>query len=216
MEVAFIWPLRYLAIGNELMKTIDSSVDKDTVKSPSWLRMAQIGLGAIAVILSITIMANPGQAVVLMVFTASILLLIVGIERVITGLFVPRKDRSRLVTVGLGILVILIAATTMAFPVGTTVLLTFVLAVALLFDGISRIVHGIGDKQSKGWTKGLSIGVGGVEVALSGLIMVSPAFGAATVGFLIGIALLLVGIQIVVAGISGRKKSTEISYTRND
>ena len=215
MEVAFIWPLRYIAIGNELMKTIDSSVDKDTVKSPSWLRMAQIGLGAIAVILSITIMANPGQAVVLMVFTASILLLIVGIERVITGLFVPRKDRSRLVTVGLGILVVLIAAA-LAFPVGTTVLLTFVLAVALLFDGISRIVHGIGDKESKGWTKGLSIGVGGVEVALSGLIMVSPAFGAATVGFLIGIALLLVGIQIVVAGISGRRKSMEISYTRND
>jgi hypothetical protein len=42
------------------MKTIDSSVDKDTVKSPGWLRMAQIGLGAIAVILSIAIMANPG------------------------------------------------------------------------------------------------------------------------------------------------------------
>lgn len=155
-------------------------------------------------------MANPGLAVVLIVFTASILLLIVGIERVIMGLFVPRKDRSRL------ILVILIAATAMAFPVGTTVLLTFVLALALLFDGISRIVHGIGDKQSKGWTKGLSIGVGGVEVALSGLIMVSPAFGAAAVGFLIGIALLLVGIQIVVAGISGRRKSMEISYTRND
>lgn len=215
MEVAFIWLLCYFAIGNELKKTIDSSVDKDTVKSPSWLRMAQIGLGAIAVILSITIMANPGLTVVLMVFTASILLLIVGIERVITGLFVPRKDRSRLATVGLGILVILIAAA-MAFPVGTTVLLTFVLLVALLFDGISRIVHGIGDKESKGWTKGLSIGVGGVEVALSGLIMVSPAFGAATVGFLIGIALLLVGIQIVVAGISGRRKSMEISYTRND
>jgi uncharacterized membrane protein HdeD (DUF308 family) len=198
------------------MKTIDSSVDKDTVKSPSWLRMAQIGLGAIAVILSITIMANPALTVVLLVFTASILLLIVGIERVITGLFVKRKDRSRLATVGLGILVILIAAAAMAFPVGTTVLLTFVLAVALLFDGISRIVHGIGDKESQGWNKGLSIGVGGVEVALSGLIMVSPTFGAATVGFLIGIALLLVGIQIVVAGISGRRKQMEISSTRND
>ena len=57
----------------------------------------------------------------MVVFTASILLLIVGIERVITGLFVPRKERSRLVTVGLGILVILIAVTAMAFPVGTTV-----------------------------------------------------------------------------------------------
>ena len=198
------------------MKTIDSSVDKDTVKSPGWLRMAQIGLGAIAVILSIAIMANPGLTTILVVFTASILLLIVGIERVITGLFVQRKNRSRLVTVGLGILIILIAVAAMAFPVGTTVLLTLVLAVALLFDGISRIVHGIGDKESQGWARALSIGVGGTEVALSGLIMVSPAFGAATIGFLIGIALLLAGIQIVVAGISGRRKQMKILDTRND
>jgi uncharacterized membrane protein HdeD (DUF308 family) len=198
------------------MKTIDSSVDKDTVKSPSWLRMAQIGLGAVAVILSIAIMANPALTTVLVVFTASILLFIVGIERVISGLFVQRKNRSRLVTVGLGILVILIAAAAMAFPIGTTVLVTLVLAVALLFDGISRIVHGIGDKESQRWTKALSIGVGGMEVALSGLIMVSPAFGAATVGFLIGIALLLAGIQIVVAGISGRRKQMKILDTRND
>ena len=198
------------------MKTIDSSVDKDTVKSPSWLRMAQIGLGTIAVILSIAIIANPALTTVLVVFTASILLLIVGIERVITGLFTQRTNRSRLVTVGLGILVILIAAAAMAFPVGTTVLITLVLAVALLFDGISRIVHGIGNKESQGWTKALSIGVGGIEVVLSGLIMVSPAFGAATIGFLIGIALLLAGIQIAVAGISGRKKQVKILDTRND
>jgi uncharacterized membrane protein HdeD (DUF308 family) len=198
------------------VKTIDSSVDKDTVKSPSWLRTAQIGLGAIAVILSIAIITNPGLTTVLVVFTASILLLIVGIERVITGLFTQRTNKSRLVTVGLGILVILIAAAAMAFPVGTTVLLTLVLAVALLFDGISRIVHGIGDKESHGWSKALSIGVGGMEVALSGLIMVSPAFGATTIGFLIGIALLLAGIQIAVAGISGRRKEMKILHTRND
>ena len=48
-----------------------------------------------------------------------------------------------------------------------------------------------------------------MEVALSGLIMVSPAFGGAMIGFLIGIALLLAGIQIVVAGISGRRKTNE-------
>jgi uncharacterized membrane protein HdeD (DUF308 family) len=173
-------------------------------------------LGAIAVILSIAIMSNPGLTAVLVVLTASILLIIVGIEWVITGLFIQRRNRSRLVTVGLGILVILIAAAAMAFPVGTTVLVTLVLAVALLFDGISRIVHGIGDKESQRWTRALSIGVGGMEVALSGLIMVSPAFGAATIGFLIGIALLLAGIQIVVAGISGRRKQLKILDTRND
>jgi uncharacterized membrane protein HdeD (DUF308 family) len=46
--------------------------------------------------------------------------------------------------------------------------------------------------------------------------MVSPAFGAATIGFLIGIALLLAGIQIAVTGISGRKKQVKILDTRND
>jgi hypothetical protein len=55
-----------------------------------------------------------------------------------------------------------------------------------------------------------------MEVALSGQIMVSPAFGAATIGFLIGIALLLAGIQIVVAGISGRRKQMKLLDTRND
>jgi uncharacterized membrane protein HdeD (DUF308 family) len=37
------------------------------------------------------------------------------------------------------------------------------------------------------------------------MILVSPVIGAALVGILIGIALLIVGIQVVVAGVSGRR-----------
>jgi uncharacterized membrane protein HdeD (DUF308 family) len=37
------------------------------------------------------------------------------------------------------------------------------------------------------------------------MILISPAIGTALVGVLIGIALLIVGIQVVVAGISGRR-----------
>lgn len=39
---------------------------------------------------------------------------------------------------------------------------------------------------------------------------------AATIGFLIGIALLLAGMQIVVAGILGRRKQMKILDTRNN
>jgi uncharacterized membrane protein HdeD (DUF308 family) len=46
-----------------------------------------------------------------------------------------------------------------------------------------------------------------LEIILSIMILVSPAIGAALVGILIGIALLIVGIQVVVAGISGRRTS---------
>lgn len=48
----------------------------------------------------------------------------------------------------------------MIFPVGTTVFLIIIMGIALLIDGISRLVHGIGDKESSGWSRGFRIGVG--------------------------------------------------------
>jgi uncharacterized membrane protein HdeD (DUF308 family) len=110
-------------------------------------------------------------------------------------------------TIGFGILVIILAAIAIAFPVLATIFLVFLIAFALLFDGISRIIHGVGDKESHAWARGFSIGVGILEIILSIMILVSPAIGAALVGILIGIALLIVGIQVVVAGISGRRTS---------
>ena len=163
----------------------------------------QIGLGAIVIILSISILSQPAIATVSLVVIAAIILLIVGIERVIYGVFIRHK--SRLPTIGFGILVIILAAIAIAFPVWTTVFLIYLIAFALLFDGISRITHGAGDRESHGWSRGFSIGVGVLEIILSIMILVSPVIGAALVGILIGIALLIVGIQVVVAGISGRR-----------
>jgi uncharacterized membrane protein HdeD (DUF308 family) len=172
-------------------------------KSPSWVRAVQIGLGAIVIILSISILSQPAIATVSLVVIAAIILLIVGIERVIYGVFI--RHRSRLPTIGFGILVIILAAIAIAFPVWTTAFLIYLIAFALLFDGISRIAHGVGDKESRGWARGFSIGVGILEIILSIMILVSPVIGAALVGILIGIALLIVGIQVVVAGVSGRR-----------
>jgi uncharacterized membrane protein HdeD (DUF308 family) len=173
------------------------------LKSPGWVRFAQIGLGAIVIILSIAILVQPAIATVSLIVIAAVILLIVGIERVIYGIFI--RHRSRLPVIGLGILVIILASIAIAFPVWTTVFLIYLVAFALLFDGIARIVHGTGDKESRGWSRGFSIGVGILELALSIMILVSPAIGAALVGILIGIALLIVGIQIIVSGISGRR-----------
>ena len=63
------------------------------LKAPRWSRAAQIGLGAIAIILSILILAFPGTAIVSMVLIIGILYLIVWIESVISGLIVKSKAR---------------------------------------------------------------------------------------------------------------------------
>jgi uncharacterized membrane protein HdeD (DUF308 family) len=180
-------------------------------KSPGWRRAAQIGLGALAIILAIIAMVFPGATVVSIVIILAIALLIVGIEKVISGIFFEHK--SRFAAIGLGILVIILAIIALAFPVGATTVLIFILAFALMFDGFARIIQGFGDKQERGWIRGFYIGVGVLAVIISVMILVSPFFGAALAGLLIGIALLIIGIQVISAGIAGREARLRPSMT---
>jgi uncharacterized membrane protein HdeD (DUF308 family) len=93
----------------------------------------------------------------------------------------------------------------MAFPVGTTLFLVILVAVALLFDGISRVVHGLRHKEQSKLDRAFTIGVGAIEIALAIFILVFPEIGFEFVAFVIAIALLITGIQIIVAGLTGRR-----------
>ena len=59
-----------------------------------------------------------------------------------------------------GIIVIILVLIVTIFPIGTTVFLIILIEIVLLIDGISRLIHGFGDKESRGWSRGFSIGVG--------------------------------------------------------
>ena len=174
-------------------------------KSPGWMRAVQIGLGIIALVLSAYVLAYPAITFVTIVYVLGIVLLIVGIERVISGIFEHSPGGSRWGSVGLGILVIIIALIVMAFPVGTGVFLLILLALALLFDGIARVIHGFGNKTRGKANRTFSIIAGIIAIGLSIAIMASPVFGAELVGILLAIALIIIGIQIIVAGITGSR-----------
>jgi uncharacterized membrane protein HdeD (DUF308 family) len=174
-----------------------------TSKSPGWKRAVQIGLGVLAIALAIYAIVFPGITLVTLVTILAIIFLIVGIEKVISGIFIP--SGSRWATVGLGILVIILASIALAFPVGTTVALFIFLGFALLFDGIARIIHGFGDRTQRGWVRGFYIGVGVLAVVFGALMIVSPFFGAVLAGLVIAIILLIIGIQMISAGFGGRE-----------
>lgn len=167
------------------------------------MRAAQIGLGAIAIILSTLILIHPAASIVSITVILSTILLVVGIERVLSGILVD--NNSRWGSIGLGILVIILASIFLSFPVGTTVFLLLLIAVALLFVGIAGIIRGIGDKQGSVGSRGFSVVAGGIAVAVSGLIMASPLYGAVFASLVLGIALLVIGIQIIAGGLAGRK-----------
>jgi uncharacterized membrane protein HdeD (DUF308 family) len=172
-------------------------------KSPGWMRAAQIALGVIALVLSVYILAYPVLTFVTIVLLLGIVLFVVGIERIIQGIVAPGK--SRWGTIGLGILVLIISIIVMAFPGAFGVFLIILLAIGLLFDGIARVYHGATDKTRGRWSRIFSIAAGIIEIVLSLTILAAPVIGAELVSFLLAIALLIVGIQIIVAGITGSR-----------
>jgi uncharacterized membrane protein HdeD (DUF308 family) len=179
------------------------------MKSPKGIRISQIVLGGIAIALSLAIISSPGVGIATITFLLSITLLVVGIERLVTG-FTPSEQSksSRFGNIGLGALAALLGIAVVAFPLFTTGVLVSLLALGLLFIGIARIIHGISDKNISKWSKGFLVGVGILSLAVSFTVIAYPAFGVSLLTLVLGISLLIIGIQSVAYAISGHQRRT--------
>ncbi|WP_458747049.1 HdeD family acid-resistance protein [Candidatus Nitrosocosmicus sp. T] len=176
-------------------------------KSPVWVRAAQIGLGIIILILSIVVLLNPVIGGISIIFILALLLFFAGIEKVVSGII--GKGKSRFANIALGIIVIIISLIAMTYPVGATVIVVVLLGIALLVDGISRIIHGLKSRKETGKSNLFGMGVGALEVIFAIAVIVIPNIGIALAGILIGIALLITSIQIIYAGVTGRSRSKD-------
>ena len=175
-------------------------------KSPGWVRAVQIGLGVLTIALSIFALAFPATTFISIIWILAIVLFFVGIEEIIVGIFSPR--RSKWSTIGLGILVLIFAGIAMSFPVATAITIIIFIGIAFLINGIARIIEGFSGKHHSGISRAFLIGVGILAIVLSVSVLVSPFFGARLAGIIIAIGLLITGIQMIFAGIQGRRMQT--------
>jgi uncharacterized membrane protein HdeD (DUF308 family) len=67
------------------------------------------------------------------------------------------------------------------------------------------VIQGFGNKEAPGWARGFSIGAGALAIGISFLVMASPLAGAVFVSLFLGIALLIIGIEIIAVGFTGRR-----------
>jgi uncharacterized membrane protein HdeD (DUF308 family) len=173
-----------------------------SVKSPKWVRGVEIGLGILTVIVSIIALAFPGVTFLSVIVIVAIILIFVGIEKIVTGIFLPGKGRWP--TIGLGVLVLIFAGLALAYPVAAGYVLVIFAGVALLFNGIARVVEGFSGHHS-GWSRLFLIGVGILAIIVSIAVIVSPVFGIQLAGIIIAIALLITGIQMIATGVAGTR-----------
>ena len=88
------------------------------MESPRGTRILQIVLGGIAIALSLGVIFNPGIGIATLALLLSVTLLVVGIERVVTGLTQSNRSKlSKFGNISLGALVALIGIAVLAFPV---------------------------------------------------------------------------------------------------
>jgi uncharacterized membrane protein HdeD (DUF308 family) len=180
------------------------------------IRMPQIVLGAIAIVLSLVIIADPVMGIASLIFLLSITIIIAGIERVTVGVLPHLTKSSRTgnivlgaITIGLGILVI-------GFPLLTALLLVTLLSFGLFFLGLARIVQGIGNKNISRWSRALLIGVGILSLAISFIVMAHPVSGIILLTIILAINLLIIGTESIVNGTSSRKDVVTSSSGNNE
>ena len=179
------------------------------------IRILQIIVGIIAIALSIAVIINPGFGIEFLVFLLSITLFVVGIERVSIA-FLPyiRKSSTRISNIVLGGLAIALAIIVIAFPIFTIGFLVTLLAIGLLFIGVARIIHGALDKQTSKWSRIFLIAVGILSIGVSIIVFFNPIVGIVILTFILAINLLIIGIESIVHGVSG-KRNLASSSTSN-
>ena len=179
-------------------------------KSPKWVRVAQIVLGALAILLAIVAITNSGLTILLILI--AIVLVITGFEKTITGLFIAHN--LRFFTIGLGVLTIILAGVALAYHIAAARVLLFILGFTLMVDGFSRIADGLTNKSDKRLVRGFTIAVGILAIIISVGINIIPFWGKLFISKLIAVDLIIIGIQIITSGTvnveSGKKKIKEI------
>jgi uncharacterized membrane protein HdeD (DUF308 family) len=183
------------------------SSSQDDIIIPSWLRAAQVIVGIVCILLSITIFLSSGLGSYTLLFLIEITLIIIGSERVATGITLRGTKRSsRAINIGLGLGIIGFAVLGFLTPQLTTQWLIILLGLGLLANGILRIIDGLRNIEYERFTRLFRLGTGAVSVVISILVLVNPRFGFYLLMVIIAIALVVTGIELLMVGIKGKRK----------
>ena len=154
--------------------------------------------GVIAIILGILAMLAPVLTGMWVIILVGVLVLIGGIVRIIWALQAGSLGKG-LPMFAIGGLTLLCGIVLLAHPLFASGVLTIILALYFILDGISEVVAGIKLRPGSGWGWML---FGGIVSILLGMMIWGqfPLSGAWAIGILLGIKLFFVGLIMITGG----------------
>jgi len=163
--------------------------------------------GVIAIILGILAMLTPGLAGLSVVLFLGVIVLAAGIVRIIWALKAGTFSKG-VAGVVIGLLTLICGVLLIANPLFASGVLTILLALYFILDGIFEIVTAVQCKPLEGWGWLL---FGGIVSLLLGMMIWGqyPLAGAWAMGILIGIKLFMIGLIMVTGGAAIREMASE-------
>jgi uncharacterized membrane protein HdeD (DUF308 family) len=170
-------------------------------KPQPWLRLSEVLLGLSSVVISVFILGNLNYQVGELVVLLAVALLFSTARMLVSGSF--RRGFARIETLGLlggGMVTALVLIAVILFPGLSFETLVFLFAIALAIQGLGRILHST-KKGHPGWLRGSALLIGVLALALAIGAVLIPGIAALTLVPLIGVIVLLNGIEMIVWGL---------------
>lgn len=176
-----------------------------------WFWPIQIAVGIICISLSIWIVFSPQIGGYALFFLAGIGLIILGAERIVSGIKAEKSRRKyRILNIGIGAAIIAYMLPGFIFPDLVIKYLVLFLGFGLLANGALRIIDGLKrQKQEQGSLTFSSLGMGIIITAVAIAVLVFPQLGLAILLIMTAVALAVSGIQVIIAGIRGSRPHSD-------
>jgi uncharacterized membrane protein HdeD (DUF308 family) len=180
-----------------------------------WFWLVQIAVGIICISLSISIFFTPQIGSYALFFLAGTGLIILGAERIVTGIRAEKSRRKyRIINIGIGAALIAYMLPGFIFPDLVIGWLVLFLGFGLLANGALRIIDGLKrQKQEHEPLTFSSLGTGIIITAFAMAILVFPRIGLLLLIVMTAIALAVSGIHVIIAGIRGSRSRPDSSMT---
>jgi uncharacterized membrane protein HdeD (DUF308 family) len=190
------------------MKRLDASIT-----TRRWFWPIQIAVGIVCIALSIWIVFSPQIGPYALFFLAGTGLVILGAERVVSGIKAEKSRRKyRILNIAIGAAIIAFFLPGFIVPELVIKYLVLFLGFGLLANGALRIIDGLRrhKRQDESLTSS-SLGLGIVITAVAIAVLVFPQVGLALLIIMTVIALAVSGIQVIIAGIRNSRSRSEDS-----
>lgn len=170
--------------------------------SGPWRALEIIG-GVIIIVLGLVVLADPQFAVETLVFIVAAGLVIVGLFRMILGLFAHYlPERLRILNILGGLAAEVLGIVALSSPQLTVGTLIAVLALTLILVGLIEIGIGFA-RHPPFWLRVVIVLIGVVTVLLALLVVLDPAIGNGILAAILAGALILLGLRNILHGITG-------------